>query len=499
MFFDLLNLISDPWIPVRRTTGPETIRPDQIADPDVLGFDWPRPDLNLACHELMIGLAYLACPPEDESQRYTPPGQQALRGALARLAPAFNLLGKGPLFMQEFELLEGEPKSPDMLFIDASGDSTAKKNADLMVKRDRYTTLPLPLAAMALYTLQDFAPSGGAGNRTSMRGGGPMVTLVRPEGASLWGAIWANVPCGEALREEELDALPWMRPTVTSEKGEVVAPPETFGNASPDPEMFFGQPRRLRLVADDSEVTGVIQRPYGTNYATWVHDLSPYYVDAKDQILPVHPKAGSFGYRNWRGVILQQDRRKRPACLTRLLGGSGPRLSLIVAGWAMDNMKPLDFLWSEQPIFSLSDEAEAAAYAMVEAAELASFAIAASVKDGVGEEDLSKGTAASARQTFFTLTEPLFLHRIEEMSTGALPDHAGWLADMRDVALPLFDARVLTGLDTLQATRREKAVAARKTLLWAFGGYGSLARKIYAALSLKLPPQPARKKKENVQ
>ena len=74
------------------------------------------------------------------------------------LAPAFNLLGAGPRFLQDREPLEGAGNPPDMLFIDSAGDSTAKKNADLMVRRGRYETLSLPLAAMALYTLQAFAP-----------------------------------------------------------------------------------------------------------------------------------------------------------------------------------------------------------------------------------------------------------------------------------------------------------------------------------------------------
>ena len=52
----MLNLISDPWIPVLRISGPDTIRPDQIAEPDVVRPAWPRPDLNLACLELLIGM-----------------------------------------------------------------------------------------------------------------------------------------------------------------------------------------------------------------------------------------------------------------------------------------------------------------------------------------------------------------------------------------------------------------------------------------------------------
>jgi len=484
----MLNLIDDPWIPVRRGNELCTLRPDQIADPEVTGFAWPRPDLNLACHELLIGLAYLACPPEDEDDRATPPDAETFRAGLAPLAPAFELLGDGPRFLQDHDTLEGEPNSPDMLFIDSAGVATWKKNADLMVRRNRYPSLDLPLAAMALYTLQAFAPSGGAGNRTSMRGGGPMVTLVRPRGQGLWSTIWANVPYGQPCGESGLKALPWMRPTETSEKGQVVTPPDDENG--PSPEMFFGQPRRLRLVAEGDQVTGVIQRPYGTNYAQWVHDLSPYYADAKGQILPLHPKPGPFGYRNWRGVILQEDKRRRPANLERFLSAyTGQKLDLIVAGWAMDNMKPQDFLWSEQPVFPLGPKATIHASAMIEAAEQSGYALAASTKDGMGESEIGSGAAQRARLAFFTRTEAGFLARVAALADGAAPDPDGWRKHMRAVALALFDAEVLPGLSQLQETRRKTAVNARKSLLGTFGGYGPLGRKIYAALNLKAPPK----------
>ena len=58
-----LNLIRDPWIPVATASGPRTIRPDQIAEADVLFPAWPRADLNVACVELLIGLVALADPP----------------------------------------------------------------------------------------------------------------------------------------------------------------------------------------------------------------------------------------------------------------------------------------------------------------------------------------------------------------------------------------------------------------------------------------------------
>ena len=235
------NLILDSWIPVRRSDdGPRIIRPDQIAEPGVIFPDWPRAGLNIACLELLIGLVFLADPPANASDwRARKPDAQRLRQRLAPLAPAFNLTGEGPRFLQDLDPLEGEPNPPDMLFSDSAGDSAAGKNADVMVRRGRYPALDLPLAAMALYTLQALAPAGGRGNRTSMRGGGPMVTLVDPGRGNLWDLVWANVPDGKPAAPE---VLPWMRPTYRSDADGSEVYPEGAHPA----EAFFGMPRRLR-------------------------------------------------------------------------------------------------------------------------------------------------------------------------------------------------------------------------------------------------------------
>jgi len=491
----MLNLITDPWIPVLRESGmPEIVRPDQIADPDVQRFNWPRADLNLACHELLVGMIYLACPPTANSQRFSPPDADTFRAGLEPLIPAFNLLGVGPCFMQDFEILEGEAKAPDMLFIDSAGAATQSKNADLMVRRSRYPVLPLPLAAMALYTLQAFAPAGGSGNRTSMRGGGPMVTLVKPKGQGLWQLVWANVPCGKPLGVDGQEKLPWMRPTATSEKGQVVTPTGDVMNG-PHPEMFFGQPRRLRLVGTDAGVSGVIQRKYGTNYTQWIHYLTPYYRDKSGQVLPVHPKPGPFSYHNWRGILLKDNKSQRAEVLKDYPTGPGiPSADLIVAGWAMDNMKPLDFLWSEQPIFPLNPDAEYAAISMVEAAEQVVFLLTKVLCIATNENNVAGGMADTARRSFFNRTQTLFERRLGSLSEGKEPDHAGWLKDLRNIAIPIFDAEVLPGLSQMHESRRKKVVEARKSLVLAFEGYGSYAKKIYDPLELELPATKQRKK-----
>lgn len=487
----MLNLITDAWIPVRRRTGRDVIRPDQIAEPDVLRPDWPRPDLNLACLELLVGLVYLAQPPQGSDDRENPPDADALREALRPLAPAFELLGAGPLFLQSFEPLEGTGTPIERLLVDSAGSSTTKKNQDLMVRHGRYQALSPPLTAMVLYTLQAFAPSGGAGNRTSLRGGGPMVCLVRPRRDELWPLIWANVPRGEALTPGDLDVLPWMRPTRLSRPtgGQT---PETFpasnSPSQPDPEVFFGQPRRLRLLARDGLIAEFIQRPYGASYPTsiWRHPLTPYYAKGVE-FLPVHPKPGSFGYRQWRGVVLQSDSRRRPMALEQYLRDvEAGECSLIVAGWAMDNMKPLDFLWSEQPVFRLSSgKDEERAVDAVEAAEQAGYTLARQVSIGVGEGDIKSGAGMRAREALFGDTQTAFERMLARMSAGAPFVPEDWVAELRRAALAIFDAEVTPGLADLGEARRSAAIKARKHLLAAFAGRGASGKKIFNAVRLE--------------
>lgn len=476
-----LNLIDDRWVPVICADGSQrTIAPWQMAEADVLRPGWPRPDLNIACYEFLIGLVHLADPPANNADwdaRVTPDPER-LRARLSLFASAFNLLGEGPLFMQDFEPLAGEGNPTDILFIDSAGANAARNNTDLMVHRDRYAQLDPPIAAMALYTFQAFAPSGGAGNRTSMRGGGPLVTLVDP-GGDLWDLVWANTPCGRPGRTSD---LPWMRTTRVSDKGEQTLPPEgaTFGI-----EAFFGMPRRLRLVENDGAISGVIQRPHGANYALWKHPLSPYYrVKLGAEWLPKHPRAGRFGYRNWLGVVTEDkssDLSQRALALrdwdSRRGGGS-----LVVAGWAMDNMKPRDFILSQQPLFDLPMEMEIRLIGLIEAAEAAAVALR-----GALAPVLSEGEAREAeREAFFLSTEVRFLDHVRTLKSGGEPERA-WLADLRNQALRQFDAVATPGLDRREADQISRIVEARKFLAGTFAGYGKQGKALYAALDLPPP------------
>jgi predicted phage terminase large subunit-like protein len=164
----VLNLVRDRWLPARRADGSiETIAPweitDRLDDDPIVGFAWPRADFDGATHEFLIGLLATAAAPNDDEEWplwwEAPPGPDLLRDRFVEFTDAFFLDGDGPRFMQDMDPLEGEKEvEVGGLLIDAPGEETLRKNADLFVKRGGVRVLSRAAATMALFTLQTYAP-----------------------------------------------------------------------------------------------------------------------------------------------------------------------------------------------------------------------------------------------------------------------------------------------------------------------------------------------------
>lgn len=154
----------------------------------------------------------------------------------------------------------------------------------------------------------------------------------------------------------------------------------------------------------------------------------------------------------------------------------------MVSGWALKSAKVLDFIQSSQPLVTLDSEAERRLAGMITAAESFGFALRGALATVVAE-----GEAREAlRETFYIRTQSQFERRLDELVRGANPGEvaAHWLADMRAVALDLFDAAALQGLDQRNIIEAQKIVAARGALLAAFNGYTKQGRDAFQALEL---------------
>ncbi|UHC20438.1 type I-E CRISPR-associated protein Cse1/CasA (plasmid) [Methylobacterium currus] len=556
------SLLAEQWIPVLRADGTHAcIRPAEItsdvAHNPIVAPAWGRADLDAATREFWIGLLAIACSDWaglDDWVGYLrqPPTPEALDAAFEPLAPAFFLDGDGPRFGQDREDFAGEAVPVGQLLIEAPGANTVKRNLDHFVRRGRVEALSRAGAAIALFTLQTYAPSGGAGHRVSVRGGGPLTTLLIPgpmrgsdpaRPVPLWQTLWLATPESRAGPLEGV--FPWLVPTRTSEQARVTTPSDV------DPlQAFWGMPRRIRLVFEDNaegrpcDLTGRVDpvvvrtyrtKPHGASYVGFTHPLSPHYrAKPGEPFLPLHGQPGRIGYRHWVGLVVDDVREntlRRAADIIILgrsrlddLGGDAlARARLLATGYDMDNMKARAFIESEMPLHlppagrfgDLDDVMRRIVAGAREAEGLLRFAVRAAlfVKATAGGEGFQKapkegGLIDLARIRFWERTEVAFGDAIAAVSAALVDPEADglavrteaverWRDRVRGAATELFDSLVpLDDLDTLDLRAGQARIEARSSLHLALRGYGKSGARFFAALGLA-PPEPAVKSAKN--
>ena len=531
----VFNLIHEPWLPVLRRSGQvDAIQPwrvtERIDDDPCVAFAWPRPDFNGAAYEFLIGLLATGAAPEDDRawkrQWLNPPLPEALRERFSAVAHAFDLDGTGPRFLQDLDPLEGvKEKAISALLIDTPGAQTLRNNADLFVKRGAAPVLSRAAAAMSLFTLNCYAPSGGVGHRTSLRGGGPMTTLIVAEhprfGETLWSRLWPNVESRQQVAERATRALrrgegrsifPWLSATVTSN-------PKANGRAT-TPEnvhplqVYWGMPRRIRLNFEEAKgrhcgltasedrfvATAYRTRNYGINYSEgFRHPLTPYYRQNAKKVawLPVHPQPGGISYRLWPGLVVRsRDGLREPAAVARhwqQARAHGRYRSRFVAfGYDMDNMKARAWTEGEMPIWQLNDDTHEELTWFIQrvtaGGNAASRLLIGAVKSALHDNPRDvKGDHGYIAERFFRETEGMFYSALDDAvhRIGIQPDlddptvevRRRWARRIESTVLRLFDEYVpAEGLENRDMHRH---VQARFLLVIALRGYGRAGRALF--------------------
>jgi CRISPR system Cascade subunit CasA len=508
-----MNLLHDPWMPVRDGAGRRHwIRPDQLGDADWRAFDADRPDFNGALAQFAIGLLQTATPVDNpiDWRRLlnAPPDADTLRKWFEPVAAAFVLDGDGPRFMQDLDLgAEGVAINDiSALLIESPGEQTLKNNADHFVKRAQVAAVCQACAALALFTLQLNAPSGGAGHRTGLRGGGPLTTLVLAPGeASLWQHLWMNVRLrpdflaqgGDPTLAEPQRSFPWLGPLsalqAPTSKGELLQ-----SQVHPA-HLYWAMPRRIRLQFEGdrggacdicARIAPTLVSRYGTknhglNYkGVWSHPLSPYYA-SKDEWLPLHPQPDGLGYRHWLAWVLgaaSDKQTTRVAAVVdralsldkRTLGGP---LRLWAFGYDMDNMKARCWYESTLPLYGLADcslDAKRSVQSEVSrwltGAELAGMYLRGAVKDAWFSAD-ARGDFSHVDASFWSATEAAFYRQLQGLIEAArdgvehppLPAREAWHAVLVRSALHLFDT-TFVGTGAIERQNPRRAALAHRQL-----------------------------------
>lgn len=523
-----MNLLEADWIPVRRRDGSQTwISPLQISDPDVVGLAANRADFNGALAQFLIGLLQTTTPMDSLSEWEAwldlPPGANELTKWFEPVKAAFVLDEDGPRFMQDLTILDEKFSESEV----ASLLIEQPKGRDHFVKYGTFSRLCVSCTSAALVNIQLMAPEGGRGYFTSIRGGGPLTTLVMATPPkSLWADVWLNVMRrsqfndlqGKVSGNLPLSAFPWMPEGRHQGNGDVY--PANYNPAL----VYWAMPRRF-LIDFDSKSVGtcdvcsrvgdvislVKERPNGTKYSGWNHPLTPYREIAQSDLFPVRPKGGDQSYRHWVGWVQSGGKSKRPASvITDFLENKHTKGQFRVWAFGYHMEKANAKAWCEStfPLYGLSgDQARSQetvhdfAVHLVAAAECTCSILMDCVKDAwftksskiKNELSLVAGISSS----FYSVTESDFYDvlrqlidslRVPAKSVELVVLREHWLKTISDAAVRLFDD-TLVGSSPIEAQNPRRIAEAHRRLVSGLRG-----NKLRQALGLAVnaPEKPGK-------
>lgn len=478
------NLIRNQWMPViRQDETEEVIAPYELTDNldvnPIVSFNAPRADFNGSLIQFSIGLVQTTMAPKDNEEWRrgfnNPPSTEKLKSIFEAVSHNFNFDGNGARFMQDYELREGDALQIDKILMEMPGENTITSNRDHFLKRDTVKKMCIPCCITALFSLQINAPSGGQGNRTSLRGGGPLTTIVT--GGNIWQTTWLNIlpeeefkRFGDFSKTDPRDIFPWMGPTRTSEKKQVTTPQDVHPY-----HMFWSMPRRIYVDTDKTEsgdcdicgsnqenlVTAYVSKNYGTNYGgAWRHTLSPYTQTKKGDFISRHAQPGGITYRYWLGVVQNDIERGELVALSvsnfkemrrdyadlHEVFMHLPRLWAF--GYDFDNMKARCWYESEMPLIHVEDSIisiyESTIASIIKIAEIVAYNAKISIKKSMGDE--TKGDLSFIETRFWTETESDFyitldkLYKTLKEGLDPLDLKKEWLKTLSYCAEKLFDS-----------------------------------------------------------
>lgn len=500
-----MNLIDDPWLPVITRDGHRVkINLAQISDPNIAELDLPRLDFQGGAYLLLIGLMQTVFAPNDIDDWLdsyeAPPSVDELQIAFDSVRHAFfvddDSEGNGARFMQDLDPLQDikSVNSIDGLLIEAPGGNTLKYNKDFFIKRGLVNQLSLPMAALALFTLQINAPSGGQGHRTGLRGGGPMTTLIRPshDDSTLWQKLWLNVINRADFEYPDPNlhdgsVFPWLAATRVSDKsGEPI-----YSQDVHPLHVYWAMPRRIRLVIDDAsadtkvpikpidDLTGAYcdqivshyrTQNYGHNYeGDWSpHPITPYrFNPKKPEETPFSIKAqpGGINYKLWHMLTFTGKDSSSGFMRARVLDNaqaiqrrSRGKISakrLWAFSYDMDNMKARGFYSKELPIYHIQLKDQTQLLNTVLELHTLTDGIVRQLRESIKKGWLSErqakdtnGDMSNIDAMFWQRSEPLFFAAIDDAAhhSGKLTNDAGtrWLNRINKLTEQIFEEQVLS-------------------------------------------------------
>lgn len=321
-----MNLLIDPWIPVRSLDGGS---PEKIALRELLCGDgrWelclPRDDMELAALQLLICIMQTLITPKTIMELKTriakPLPEEEYDTVIQPFSDWFQLDHPRYPFMQVRGVAAKEPTPMDKLLAGLTGAT----NCCFVNEPGLATALCGGCTAIALFNLASCSPSFGGGFKPGLRGPAtPITTLV--QGRNLRETGWLNV-----LYEDEVDRIfPWHGQT-KNQRPTWFEPIKAGENISAQNIGFirglFWQPMHVEMlpatgdgtcdscgVRSDKVYSGFYKAKFKFGIkGLWPHPHSPMYMKEKqNEIVTKFASFGTSSAPSWTQlarIIVQQQ------------------------------------------------------------------------------------------------------------------------------------------------------------------------------------------------
>ncbi|QSA96788.1 type I-E CRISPR-associated protein Cse1/CasA [Methylococcus sp. EFPC2] len=444
-----MNLMKQPWVPVRLRAGAAKGRMLTLEDLLCGREEWeialPRDDLEMACLQLLISFVQVMFPPDDapalRQRAKSPLSPEEFADGADKLSDWFDLDHPEWPFMQTRGVKADEATPIQKLLIGLpEGNNHAFFNQPGEI---RY--LGAPATAIALFHQAVNCPSFGGGFKGGLRGGAPITTLV--SGTHLRETIWRNV----LTRESIADLLPTYDFDLAHDQPTWVQPIKA-GETFPTSRIgllrgLFWQPAHVGLVRSDddqpcqllggepgSAYTGFFKEKftYTAEGAPWSHPHGALQITTKkgkreERFLSFTTTAPAWTLLSEFVVprgSKQDPEGSRPASAIAQFGKTWPRksLPLLVGGYRSNQASVIE---RRHELFSLASGWDQAGNNLKHLVELALKSRDALRKKlfyvGKGNKDKGfKGLGVGLQQT----GETLFFRRTERLIQNALADVA---------------------------------------------------------------------------
>lgn len=214
-----MDLLTDPWISVRDTSGFRQIRYQDLLCGDLnMEISLPRDDMELACLQLLVCLTQVIFMPPDIKTLRTciqkPLTVSEFEAGTEKYRDWFDLNHPNTPFMQ-IKVTESKEATPiQKLFVGLP----AGNNHAFFNETEEVRNVCGGCAAIALFNQNSNSPNISGKHKGGLRGAAPMMTLIM--GNSLRETVWRNVLTRDYLKklfpnyekQKEDDKPTWVEP-----------------------------------------------------------------------------------------------------------------------------------------------------------------------------------------------------------------------------------------------------------------------------------------------